>query len=187
MKWAAGLLCLCLAACTQAETELSGEQQGITLTGTVITTSPSSMYSSTYATSVPITEWTATSPLSWPDGATRVQVILRTGEVDAAGSVVTFLGFIVADGNRLDRAYRGRVADQARFRGAIDTAFEVKETPGSGRSHSISGSVYTGPKIGGGPPGGDPLRELPGWYVERIVRSGGAIEDATLLTTDRTL
>ncbi len=190
MKGSVSFLCLLLVACTQTELDLGGEQQGITLGGTTGTTpivvgTGTGLISTTPA--FPVTEWSPTVSIDWPDGATRVQVILRTGDVDAAGTITTFYAFVVADGVRMHRIYRGRAGDHLRFRGAIDLAFDAKETPSSGRSHGTNGSVYSGPRIGGGPPGGDPLREIPGWYVDRVVRSGASIEDSTLLSTERTL
>ncbi|MBK7534726.1 MAG: hypothetical protein IPI49_04970 [Myxococcales bacterium] len=186
MKWATLFLCICLFACTQAELDLATDPVG--QTGQGITRSvPTTTATSFTPPSVVVEAWPSATPLSWPEGATSVQVLVRTGELDAAGNVISFYAFIVADGARVAQAYRGRAPEFPRFRDGANVVFDAMATPGSNRSHGINGGIYTGPKIGGGPPGGDPLREIPGWYVARIIRTAGSIEDATLLTTGRTL
>lgn len=180
MKMKISLLCLFAAACTQNDLALEqGEQEGL-----VASPYSTISWAASTGTPFPVVEWTSTQPVRWPGTATNMQVFLRTGGLNAFGSISSFYVFVVGDGSRLDRVYRVRTGDYANFRAALDLTMDTAEVPGSGRSYGVNGSIYTGPKIGVGPAGEDPPSAIPSEYVSRILHSAATIHAASEQVND---
>lgn len=117
--------------------------------------------------------WTASSSVTWPSDASRLQVIIRRGHAATFSTTGTFYAFIVSDGNRLRRALVIPNSEYSSFVAHLHLVFTVAETPGSSRSHSIAGGLYVGPQPAGPP--GDPF---PLTYLDRILAAAASIDQS---------
>lgn len=186
MKMKISLLCLFAVGCAQTDLTLDqGEQEAFSNPYPTTPSSTSSIsWASSSGTPFPVVAWTSTQPVRWPASAAHMQVFMRTGSINAFGTVTSFYVFVVGDGNRLDSVYRVRTMDRERFLAALNTTFDTAEVPGSSRTYGVNGGIYTGPKIGVGPAGEDPPSAIPSEYVSYILRSAAVIQDAALQTSD---
>jgi hypothetical protein len=163
MRSAIGLvLCTCLLSCTQVEPEelMTSEGSG------ALTALPSGI------SAYPVEDWDSRSEVTWPAGATTVQVLIRRGHDATATRGATFYVFLVSDGARLSRTLRVAVSQHGGFMDRLNYVLAAAALPGSSRWYSMAGSLWNGPAPG--PPGDD----LPLPFVARIIRSAGQLEDS---------